>query len=157
GARSGLPGTGRRALESEVFAQRLAGIVLVEQSAALQFRHDVLDEIGVGAGHIARGDDKAVAAAADKRLLELVGDLLRYADDRVLHLAAAGEGDEVARRRVGLARGTQHAVANAEHALHAPQFLRRQRLVDALGGEVEVEPLGEERQRIDLEYQLLDR
>jgi len=32
---------------------------------------------------------------------------------------------------------SEHAIADAEHALHALQFLGRQRLVDALGGEVE--------------------
>ena len=81
------PAAGR--FEPEILAQRLAGIVLVEQAAALQFRHDVLDEIGIGAGHDGGRDDKAVAAALDEHLLQLVRDLLRAADDGVLDLAAA--------------------------------------------------------------------
>jgi len=48
-------------------------------------------------------DDKAVAAALDEHLFELVRNLLRAADDRVMHLAAAGEGDEIARAGIGLA------------------------------------------------------
>ena len=62
-----------------------------------------LDEIGVGAGHDGGRDDEAVAAALDEHLLQLVRDLLRAADDRVMHLATAGEGDEVARAGIGLA------------------------------------------------------
>ena len=41
--------------------------------------------------------------ALDEHLLQLVGDFLRAADDRVVHLAAAREGDEVARAGIGLA------------------------------------------------------
>ena len=55
-----------------------------------------------------------------------------------------------------LPRGPQHAVANAEHALHALKLLRGQRLVDALGGEIVVQPLRQQRQRIDFQRQLFD-
>ena len=37
------------------------------------------------------------------------------------------------------------------------QFFRRQRLVDALGGEVEVQRFRQQRQRIDLQRQLVDQ
>src|SRR5258707_10702925 len=96
GARLCLPGASDRAMETEVFTQRLAGVILVIEPAALQFRNHMVDEIGVGARHIGRGDDEAVAAAAGEHLFQLVGDLLRAADNGVLGLAAAGEGDEIA-------------------------------------------------------------
>ena len=53
--------------------------------------------------------------------------------------------------------GPQHAVADAEHALHALQLFGGQRLVDALGAEVEVQPFRQQRQRVDLQRQLLDQ
>ena len=77
------------------------------------------------------------------------------ADDRVSGLAAAGEGDEIARARVGLARGLQHAVADAYDALHAFEFLRGQRFVDALGGEIVVQPFRQQRQGVDFQRQFL--
>ena len=117
------PAAGRG--KPEIFAQGLAGVILVKQPAALQFRHDVADEIRIRAWHIGRRDDKAVAAAADEHLFQFVGDLLRPADDRVRGLAAAGEGDKIARAGVGLARGLEHAVADAEDALHALEFFSR--------------------------------
>ena len=62
-------------------------------------------------------------------------------------------------RVVGLvfAGGLEHAVANADHALHSLQFFRRQRRIDVLGAEVEIQPLREQRQRIDLQRQFLDQ
>src|SRR5205085_10062680 len=77
GLRPALPGAGDRALQPQILAQRLAGIILVEQFAALQLRHDVLDEIRIGARHDRCCDDKAVAAAFDEHFFEPVGDLLR--------------------------------------------------------------------------------
>src|ERR1700733_3072511 len=85
-ARLEFPGTSGGTLQAEIFAQGLAGVILVEQAAALQFRHDVIDEVGVSARHIGCRDDKAVAAAIDEHLLEYVRDLLRAADDGVLDL-----------------------------------------------------------------------
>jgi len=60
----------------------------------------VADEIGVGAGHVSRCDDKAVAAAAREHLFERVRDLPGSADDRIRGLAAAAEGDKI--RALGL-------------------------------------------------------
>src|SRR5258707_11246777 len=69
------------------------------------------DEIGIGPGHIGCGDDKPVAAAVDDHLFQPVGDLFRSADDGVLGLAAAREGDEIPRAWIGFATGPQHPVA----------------------------------------------
>src|SRR4051794_16843616 len=80
GLRLGFPCARCGTLEAEIFAQGLAGVILVEQPAALQFRHDVFDEVGIGARYIGGGDDKAVAAAALEHLFQPVGDLLRAAD-----------------------------------------------------------------------------
>src|SRR5215469_2365927 len=104
-ARFWFPRARRRMLEPEVFAQRLAGIVLVEEPAPLQLRHHMLDEVGVGARHMGRGDDETVARAADEKLLQLICDLLWPADDRVEGPGAIGMCDKVARRRIGLAGG----------------------------------------------------
>src|ERR1700730_1841030 len=45
-ARLGFPCAGGGAPQAEIFAQGLAGVVLLKQDAPLQFRHDVADEIG---------------------------------------------------------------------------------------------------------------
>src|SRR5581483_4230333 len=60
--RPDFPGAGGGAGQAEIFAQGLAGIVLLEQTAPLQFRNHVADEIGVGAGHMGGRDHEAVAA-----------------------------------------------------------------------------------------------
>ena len=44
------------------------------------------------------------------------------------YLAPAREGDEIARAGIGFARGLEHAVANAENALHALQLFRGQQI-----------------------------
>src|SRR5581483_10872816 len=53
-ARRGHPG------EAEMVAQGGAAVVAAEQPAALQFRHDEIDEIGEGAGEIGRQDVEPV-------------------------------------------------------------------------------------------------
>jgi len=93
-------------------AQRPALVLLAEQAAALEFRHDERHEVLVGARHVGRGDDEAVAAAFLEPLLHPVGDLLRPADPGVVQLAAAAVVDEVAHGRVGLAAVLEHAVAD---------------------------------------------
>src|ERR1700759_1131296 len=130
GARLGFPGAENRQLETEIFAQGLAGIVLVVEPAALQFRHDMLDEIGIGTGHDGGRDDKAVAAALDEHLFQPVRDFLRPADDGVLDLAATGIAHEVERGGIGLSRCFQHAVADAQNTLHALELFRCDGLVE---------------------------
>src|SRR5262249_49455445 len=44
-ARLALPGTGSGSRQSEIFPQGLAGIILLKETAALQFGHDVADEV----------------------------------------------------------------------------------------------------------------
>ena len=63
-------------------------------------------------------------------------------------------GDEVERARVGLAGGLQHAVADAEDALHALELFGGDRLVERLGGKVEIQRFRQQRQRVDLQRQL---
>jgi hypothetical protein len=70
--RTGFPCAGRRPPQAEIFPQRLAGIILVEQPAALQFRHHMRDEIGIRARHVGRRDDKTVAAAAGEHFFQPV-------------------------------------------------------------------------------------
>src|SRR4051794_35416932 len=73
-ARLCFPGADRWALQPEIFAQRLSGIIPVKQSAPLQFRHHVLDEISIRAGHIICGDHEAIAAPPHKHLFQSVSD-----------------------------------------------------------------------------------
>src|SRR5712671_5219611 len=70
---------------AEILAQSLAGILLAEQAAPLQFRHDEANEVFISARDMCGGNHKAVAGARDKPLLEPVCNLLRAADDRVMH------------------------------------------------------------------------
>src|SRR5437763_1273211 len=76
---------------AEVLPQGRAGIILAVQTAALQLRHDEADEILVSAGHMGCRQHEAVASALDEPWLELVGDLLGAADDRLVHPAAAAD------------------------------------------------------------------
>src|SRR5436305_10202122 len=104
----------------------------MKESAPLQFRNDVTDEIRVGPRHISGCDDKAVAAPAGKHLFQFVRDLLGTADDRVRGLAAAAESDKITSAGVGLTGRLEHAVADAQNALHAVELLFGQGLIDAL-------------------------
>src|SRR5258705_498157 len=53
-----------RARQAEVFAQRLALVFAAEQAAALQFRHDPVDEIVEPARHPREHDVEPVAGVA---------------------------------------------------------------------------------------------
>src|SRR3546814_4824003 len=82
-----------------MLAQGGAGVFLAEQATALEFGHDELDELLIGARDVGGGDDEAVARTLDEPLLHLVGDLLRAADEGDLGAAAAGDLHEVAHGR----------------------------------------------------------
>src|ERR1700716_517817 len=102
GPRLTFPRARRRARQAKIFAQGLAGVVFMEQAAALQLWNDVVDEIRVGSWHIGCRNDKAVAAATGEHFFKLVGDLLSSADDGVRRLATATEGDKIPRAGIGL-------------------------------------------------------
>ena len=57
----------------------------------LELRHDETNEVFVSSGNVGRGNDKTIARAFDQPLFELVGNLLRAADDRIMNPAAAAE------------------------------------------------------------------
>jgi len=128
----------------------------VVEPAPLHLGDDVGDEIGIGARHVRGRHHEAVAAALDEHFFQSVGDLLRPADDGIVHLPTARELDEFARRRIALAGSLQHAVTDAQNTLHAFQLFGRDRLVETLCGEIEVQRLCQQRQRIDLQRQLVD-
>src|SRR5262245_7066913 len=107
---SDIPCPNRWTRQTKVLTQRRSPIVLVIEAPSLQLRDHVGDEIGIATGHMGRGHDEAVAAAADEQVLHRVGNLLRTADDGALDLAAAAVGDEVARARIGLAAALEHDV-----------------------------------------------
>ena len=67
-------------------------ILLAEYTTMLEFRHDETNEVFVSSGNVGRGNDKTIARAFDQPLFELVGNLLRAADDRIINPAAAAEG-----------------------------------------------------------------
>src|SRR5262245_14267243 len=103
-------------------------------------------EVGVGTGYVRCSHHKAVAAPRRKHLFHIVGDLLWSADHRAFGVTTTANLDEVACRWIGLAALADDAVADAEHALHALQLRGRERLVDALGSEVKIERLRQQRQ-----------
>src|SRR5262249_4390995 len=140
-----IPCPNRWTPQTKVLTQRRPPVVLLIEAPLLQLRDHVGDEIRIGTGHMGRGHDEAVAAAAYEHVLHRVGDLLWTADDGALDLSAAAVGDEVARARVGLAAALEHDVANAEHALHPVQLVGRECFVDALGHKIEIERLSQER------------
>src|SRR3546814_2882230 len=74
-----------------MLAQGGAGVFLAEQATALEFGHDELDELLIGARDVGGGDDEAVARTLDEPLLHLVGDLLRAADEGDLGAARSEE------------------------------------------------------------------
>src|SRR3546814_2318951 len=82
------PGPRLRPGQPQMLAQGGAGVFLAEQATALEFGHDELDELLIGARDVGGGDDEAVARTLDEPLLHLVGDLLRAADDGDLGAAA---------------------------------------------------------------------
>src|SRR5262249_11355821 len=90
-----LPRTKCWTRQTKVLAQRHSPIVPLIESPSLQLRDHVGHEIGIGAGHMSRGHNEAVAAAACEHVLHRVGDLLWTADDGALDLPAPAIGDEV--------------------------------------------------------------
>ena len=128
----------------------------MEQPAPLQLGHDKAHEVLVGARHGRGTDHEAVADGRRERLLELVGNLLRGADPRVLQATAARDLDELANGRVA-AQLRDHAVAHGVQAAEAFQLLVGERLVERLRAEVEVHRLGEQQQAVDLLRQRLEQ
>src|SRR6266849_10679918 len=122
---------------SEILTQSLAGILLAEQAAALEFRHDEANEVFVSSRNVRRGNNKAVAGALDKPLFAPVCNLLRAADDRVMHATAAAEMDEVAHCRILLPARLHDAIADRLQPGHFRQLSVCKRLVHALSGKVE--------------------
>ena len=116
----------------------------------------MVDEIGVGAGDMGGADDEAVAAAVDEEFFQLVGDVAGAADQGAVRAAAAGDGDEVAGGGVLLAAGLDDAVAHGLDAADAGHFGVAEGLVHGLGGEVEVQRLGQQRERVDFQRQGFD-
>ncbi len=74
--RRGFPGAGGRPRQAEILAQRLAGIILVEQAAALQFGNDEIDEIFESTGEIRRKDVESVRRTRDEPFFQRIGDAL---------------------------------------------------------------------------------
>src|SRR5215470_14654621 len=130
--------SGRKA---EVLTQSLARILLAEQATTLQFRHDEAHEVLVSARDVRGGNDKSVASGRVKPLFELVCNLLRAADDRVMHPPAATEMDKLAHGRILLSARLHDAVADRLQAGHFRHLVVRKRLIHVLSGKVEVEHL----------------
>ena len=102
-ARGRAPCSHLRDRQSQVLAQCRAGERLAEQAAALQLGDDEAHEGFIGARDMGGGEDKAVAGRRGEPLLELVGHLLRAADDGVVHAPASADLDEVAHCGIFLA------------------------------------------------------
>ena len=86
------------------------------QAAALQFRHDKVDEIDVGAGHVSCTDDETVAGTPGKPLFESVRNVARGADEirRLVDRPATAVLHEVGDGRVAFAGQLHDPVADCE-------------------------------------------
>src|SRR5262245_11684832 len=93
-------------------AQSLPLVLLAEQPATLERRHDGTKQVFVSAGNVRCGTHEAVTSALEHPAFELVRDLLRAADDRIVNPAAAAEVNKFAHRRVSVPAGADHAVAD---------------------------------------------
>src|SRR5215471_6220661 len=70
------------AWQAQILAQGLAFVFSAEEAAALQFGHDLVDEIVQAARHIREHDVEPVAGVAEQPFLHLIGDHHRGADER---------------------------------------------------------------------------
>ena len=131
-------------------------ILLAEYTTMLELRHDETNEVFVSSGNVGRGNDKTIARAFDQPLFELVGNLLRPADDRVMNPAAAAEVKKITHRWVSIPAGAHHAVSDRLKTRNIGHLLIRERLVHAFGRKIKVERLRQQRQPVDLERQLFD-
>src|SRR5262249_51882179 len=122
----------------------------------MEFGHYEANEILVSSGNVGCGNDEAVAGTLDEPLLELITNLLRAADDRIMHAASSSVVHELADRRVLLAARAHDAVADGLQTGNRRHLRVGECLVHALGREVEVERFRQKRERIDLERQLVD-
>ena len=93
-------------------AQGLPPILLAEYTAMLEFWHDETNEVFVSSRSVCWGNNKAIARALYQPLFELVGNLLRPADDRVMNPAAAAEVKKITHRWVSIPAGAHHAVSD---------------------------------------------
>ena len=137
-------------------AQGLPAILLAEYTAMLEFWHDETNEVFVSSRSVCCGNNKAIARALYQPLFELVGNLLRPADDRVMNPAAAAEVKKITHRWVSIPAGAHHAVSDRLKTRNIGHLLIRERLVHAFGREIKVERLRQQRQPVDLERQLVD-
>ncbi len=143
----------RGTIEAEVIAQRGARVVLAVDAAALQFGHHEFDEVLETAGLMRWADDETVARRRGPPFLHAVGDLLRAADPGFAQQAAAGSLHEVAHGRV-LAL-LDDAVAHGLHAVDGGELGVGEGFVEALLGEVVVERFRQQRELVDLVWQLV--
>ena len=115
------------------------------QPAPLQLRHDILHEIRIATWDVRRGDHEPVARPLGKERFEHVGDLARSTHDGVVRATAVAEVHQLAHGGVAFATHGDDPVTDALQAREARQFIRGQLLVQALGREIEVEALGQQR------------
>jgi hypothetical protein len=123
-----------------VIPQGGAGVVLAEQAAPLQFGDHESAEVLERPRKMGGADDEAVAGRAAEPLLEHVGGVFRTADPGVAQPSPAAEAHEVAGRRVRIAADLQHPVSHILHPGDAGDLLTGEGFIQALAGEVEVQP-----------------
>ena len=86
--------------QAEMVAQGRALVVAPEQAAALQFRHDAIDEIGEAAGEMRRQDVEPIGRPLDEPFLQRVGDPARRAAEHPVAARRRGQIVEIAQRHV---------------------------------------------------------
>ena len=105
--------TGSRARQAEIVAQRGALIFAPEQAAALQFRHDLVDEVVEAAGQVGEHDVEAVARLRSSSHSSIWSAMVfARADEGEAGIAAESLG-ELAHRQVLAPRQIDRALAAA--------------------------------------------
>src|SRR5262249_3410494 len=133
------------AWQSQVFAQCLTGILPVEQAAPLQLGHYEAHEVLIGAGDVGGSEHKAIAGLGCEPLLQPFRDLVwRAGEDRqFLQCATRAVLDKIARGRMALTTEADDAVQDGSRPTDRRQGRIRERLVQTVRREVEVEHLRE--------------
>src|SRR5215831_2622396 len=132
-----MPTRGSRYRKPQIVAQCRTGIVLLEQAATLQLRHQQSHDVVIRPRHVRCRQDEPVAGWCRKPFLHLIGNLLWAAAKHrmLLDRAATGDGDEIAHCRVLFAGVPDHPVAEALKGQFG-QLSVAERLIERLYREV---------------------
>src|SRR5262249_4799109 len=133
-----------------ILAQRHARILPVEQAASLQLGYHQAHEVLIGTRDVGGSEHKAIACLSREPLLEPVCDLVRGTDEewQFVQRATSTVSDKITRSRIALAAEADDAVVDGPRAADGRQVRIRERLIQTVRREVEVQHLGEEHESV---------